>query len=90
MPENAGALGGGPYAQAYPMGAMPIGQQSTYMAPPPTGGMRASVAGVVGPDTNIANLQALVGNMGFANINLNDNSGSLTSKDIDRMMSSRL
>jgi hypothetical protein len=88
--ENSTYGGGGLAQMASPMGYMPVAPQSTYLAPPPTQGMNARISGVVGPDINIANLQSLVGSMGFANINLNDNSNTFTQRDIDRMMSSRL
>lgn len=89
-PEDNASYGGGAAQMAYPMGYMPVAPQTTYMGAPPTQGMRASISGVVGPDVDISSLQNLVGGMGFANINLNDNSSSLTQRDIDRMMSSRL
>lgn len=91
LPQDGGAYGGGAgNVGQYPVAPAQITPVSTYLGQAPTRGMRASISGVVGPNVNISDLQTMVGNMGFANMNISDNSKYITPKDIDQMISDRL
>jgi hypothetical protein len=90
LPDEQMAYGGFPGVQSNPMNAASMPPVRNYLAPPPTQGMRATVSGMAGSNMNIESMQSLVGSMGFANVNYNDNSSSITPSDIDRMISARL
>jgi hypothetical protein len=90
LPQENGTYGAMNGAMAYPMGYNPVGDTSSYMSPPPTQGVRASISGMMGSDFNVGDIQSMFGQMGMANININDNSRSISSRDVDKMMRSNL